>query len=219
MSTDETYGSITQGLFTEDSPYQPNSPYAASKAAGDHLVRAYRVTYELPTLIARASNTYGPRQYPEKLIPHMTICALSGKLLPIYGQGRNARDWMYVGDLVRGLVCVVAEGVPGETYNFAGGEQWANIDTVRSLCRHLDSRVPTARSYETTMDFVEDRPGHDYRYAMSSEKVGRVFGWTPVQRFSDGLPLTIDWYLANRPWWQAILNRGYHSARIGLRSS
>jgi dTDP-glucose 4,6-dehydratase len=219
MSTDETYGSIATGVFTEDSPYEPNSPYAASKAAGDHFVRAYRVTYGLPTLIARASNTYGPRQYPEKLIPHMIVCALGGRPLPVYGQGLNVRDWMYVADLVRGLACVVDAGLPGETYNFAGGEEWKNIDTVRSLCAHLDRCVPAAQSYETTITYVTDRPGHDLRYAMSADKVGRVFGWKPHVGFAAGLPLTIDWYLANTTWRQSILDTGYQGTRIGLRAS
>jgi dTDP-glucose 4,6-dehydratase len=219
MSTDETYGSIAEGQFTEDSAYAPNSPYAACKAAGDHLVRSYRVTYGLPTLIARASNTYGPRQYPEKLIPHMIICALAGRPLPVYGQGVNVRDWMFVDDLVRGLASVVAAGLPGEIYNFAGGEEWKNIDTVRHLCAHLDRCVPAKTPYETTIDFVDDRPGHDFRYAMSAEKVGRLFGWRPEMQFERGLPLTIDWYLANKNWWGAILDRGYRGARIGLRAS
>lgn len=215
MSTDETYGSIETGAFTEDSPYAPNSPYAASKAAGDHLVRAYRVTYGMPTLIARASNTYGPRQYPEKLIPHMIISALKQSPLPVYGQGANVRDWMFVGDLVRGLECVVAQGEPGETYNFAGGEERKNIDTVHALCACLDRRLPLDRSYESMITYVEDRPGHDFRYAMSSDKVARLFGWRPQTGFADGLALTVDWYLQNKRWWQAVFERGYSGARIG----
>ena len=215
MSTDETYGSIAEGVFTEESSYAPNSPYAASKAAGDHLMRAFRVTYGLPTLIARASNTYGPRQFPEKLIPHMIISALSAKTLPVYGHGLNVRDWLYVGDLVRGLACVVAQGRPGETYNFSGKDEWQNIETVRRLCAHLDHCVPGTGSYADAIRFVGDRPGHDFRYAMANDKVSRDFGWQPLIRFDRGLPMTIDWYLANRPWWQAVLDRGYEPARIG----
>jgi dTDP-glucose 4,6-dehydratase len=214
MSTDETFGSILEGEFTEESPYSPNSPYAASKAAGDHLVRAFRVTYALPTLIVRASNTYGPRQFPEKLIPHAVICALNGRPLPVYGKGANIRDWMYVGDLVQGLVHLVTRGMVGESYNFSGSNTWRNIDTVMRICGYLNERVP--RTYRAALTFVDDRPGHDFRYAMSSEKVRRLFGWTPTTSFEEGLTSTIDWYLDNRDWWQAILERGYSGSRIGL---
>jgi dTDP-glucose 4,6-dehydratase len=220
MSTDEVYGSIADGEFTETSNYEPNSPYAASKAAGDHFVRAFRVTFGLPTLIARASNTYGPRQFPEKLIPHMIISALSGRTLPVYGRGLNVRDWMYVGDLARGLEQVVTSGKAGEVYNFAGRDEWKNIDTVQALCRHLDIRLPlSAGSYDGKIAFVNDRPGHDLRYAMAIDKVGQVFGWQPATPFKQGLPSTIDWYLANRPWWQAIIDRGYQGRRIGTGQS
>jgi dTDP-glucose 4,6-dehydratase len=220
MSTDEVYGSIAEGAFTETSNYQPNSPYAASKAAGDHFVRAFRVTFGLPTLIARASNTYGPRQFPEKLIPHMIISALLGRTLPVYGQGLNVRDWMYVEDLARGLEQVVKSGRAGEVFNFAGGDEWKNIDTVQTLCRHLDVRSPLSDgSYNGRIAFVNDRPGHDLRYAMAIDKVRQVFGWQPAMSFEAGLPSTIDWYLANRPWWQAIIDRGYRGRRIGIGRS
>jgi dTDP-glucose 4,6-dehydratase len=220
MSTDEVYGSIAEGEFTETSNYQPNSPYAASKAAGDHFVRAFRVTFGLPTLIARASNTYGPRQFPEKLIPHMIISALSGRTLPVYGQGLNVRDWMHVEDLARGLEQVVKSGQAGEVYNFAGRDEWRNIDTVQALCRHLDVRSPLSDgSYNGRIAFVNDRPGHDLRYAMAIDKVRRTFGWQPAMSFEEGLPSTIDWYLANRPWWQAIIDRGYQGRRIGIGRS
>jgi dTDP-glucose 4,6-dehydratase len=219
MSTDETYGSIAEGYFTEDSPYAPNSPYAASKAAGDQFVRAFRVTYGLPTLIARASNTYGPRQHAEKLIPHMVICAMSGKPLPVYGDGFNMRDWMYVGDLVRGLASVAVLGEPGQSYNFAAGDEWRNIETVKRICAHLDQRIPGARPHHEAISFVVDRPGHDARYAMSTDKVRRDLSWNPLVPFQQGLPLTLDWYLENRGWWQSILERGYSAGRVGLSVS
>ena len=216
MSTDEVYGSIADGVFNEKSNYSPNSPYAASKAAGDHLTRAFGVTYGLPVSIVHASNTYGPRQYPEKLIPHMIISALAGKPLPVYGAGTNVRDWLHVGDLVRGLERVVAQGQPGEVYNFAGGDEWKNIDTVRALCAHLDRQAPAARPHAEKIAFVSDRPGHDQRYAMANDKVRRLFGWSPEIRFADGLLLAVSWYLDNRAWWQNVLDRGYEPARIGI---
>jgi dTDP-glucose 4,6-dehydratase len=218
MSTDEVYGSIAEGAFTEDSNYAPNSPYAASKAAGDHFVRSYGVTYGLPVVIVHASNTYGPRQFPEKLIPHMVICAIEGKALPVYGQGANVRDWMYVLDLARGLQMVVERGLPGQIYNFAGCDECANLETVRRLCGHLDLLAPAARPYSEQIHFVTDRPGHDLRYAMAIDKVERELGWSPQMKFADGLLATIRWYLDNRPWWQAIRQRGYGATRIGLRA-
>ncbi len=216
MSTDEVYGSIVDGAFSEESNYRPNSPYAASKAAGDHLTRAFGVTYGLPVSVVHASNTYGPRQYPEKFIPHMIISALAGRPLPVYGAGANVRDWLHVGDLVRGLERVVAEAQPGEVYNFAGGDEWKNIATVRALCAHLDAQAPGARPHADMIAFVADRPGHDLRYAMASDKVRRLFGWRPDIRFADGLALTVSWYLENRAWWQKILERGYEPVRIGI---
>lgn len=216
MSTDEVYGSIPAGAFTEQSNYAPNSPYAASKAAGDHMTRAYGVTFGLPVVIVHGSNTYGPRQFPEKLIPHLIIAALTGQPLPVYGQGLNTRDWLFIDDLTAGLECVVARGRPGEVYNFSGSDEWKNIDAVRQLCRHLDRLAPGARPYELTVQFVADRPGHDLRYAMAIDKVRQEFGWTPRTRFFDGLERTIAWYLENRTWWQAVLRRGYHRGRIGL---
>jgi dTDP-glucose 4,6-dehydratase len=216
MSTDEVYGSIAEGLFTEASNYTPNSPYAASKAAGDHLTRAYHTTYGLPTSIVHASNTYGPRQYPEKLIPHMVISALADRTLPVYGQGTNVRDWLYVDDLVRGLEQVAIQAEPGEVYNFAGGDEWKNIDTVRAICAHLDKRTQAARSYLERITLVADRPGHDLRYAMASEKVDRLFGWRPRVRFTEGLAQTVVWYLDNRSWWEDVIERGYAPVRIGV---
>jgi dTDP-glucose 4,6-dehydratase len=216
MSTDEVYGSIASGMFTEESKYTPNSPYAASKAAGDHLTRSFGVTYGLPVSIVHASNTYGPRQYPEKLIPHMIISALAGKPLPVYGEGTNVRDWLHVGDLVRGLEHVVAQAQPGEVYNFAGGEEWKNIDTVRAICAHLDRCAPAASPHAERISYVTDRPGHDQRYAMASDKVLRLFGWRPEACFADGLASTVSWYVDNRAWWQNVLRRGYAAVRIGI---
>ena len=215
MSTDEVYGSIAEGLFTEESNYAPNSPYAASKAAGDHLARAYGVTYGMPVCIVHASNCYGPRQYPEKLIPHMVISALAPRALPVYGEGKNVRDWLHVGDLVGGLACVVEQGQPGGIYNFAGCEEWNNIDTVHSICRHLDRLLPADKPYAELITFVSDRPGHDFRYAMAIDKVRRLFAWEPATRFADGLPETIGWYVGNRGWWEKILARGYAAVRVG----
>lgn len=217
MSTDEVYGSIAKGAFTEESNYAPNSPYAASKAAGDHFVRSYGVTYGMPVILVHASNTYGPRQYPEKLIPHMVICALEGKPLPVYGKGENVRDWMYVGDLARGLEAVVTQGTGGEIYNFAGCDELTNLETVRRLCGHLDRLTPALKPYAELIQFVTDRPGHDLRYAMAIDKVKRELGWEPQLKFVDGLPATIQWYLKNKPWWQTIRSRGYGATRIGLR--
>lgn len=216
MSTDEVYGSIANGVFVEESNYAPNSPYAASKAAGDHMARAFGITFGLPVILIHASNTYGPRQHPEKLIPHMIISALSGKPLPVYGQGQNIRDWMYVDDLARGLEDVVSRGQAGEIYNFAGRDERNNIDTVKLLCGRLDKAAPRKGLHEAAITFVPDRPGHDFRYAMSIDKVRRVFGWSPEVGFDQGLSATVSWYLNNRDWWQAVLDRGYSAQRIGL---
>jgi len=218
MSTDEVYGSISEGVFTEGSNYAPNSPYAASKAAGDHLVRAYRVTHGLPTIIVRASNTYGPRQYPEKLIPHTILSALKGMPLQVYGEGMNVRDWMHVGDLAHGLECVVRGGQPGEIYNFAGCDERRNLDTVKRVCAALKELLPAAGDHESRIVLVKDRPGHDFRYAMSTAKVERTFGWKPSKPFDVGLSETVAWYLANGAWCRSVLERGYSVARIGVRT-
>lgn len=218
MSTDEVYGSILEGSFTETSRYSPNSPYAASKAAGDHVARSYGITYGLPVIVVHACNTYGPRQYPEKLIPHMIISALQGRPLPVYGEGLNVRDWLHVSDLVRGLELVLSRGQAGEVYNIAASDEHKNIDTVRRLCRLLDEIAPGKRPYESTITFVVDRPGHDFRYAMSSGKMRRALRWRPQVSFPDGLAKTVAWYVENGDWWQAILGKGYQTARIGLRS-
>jgi len=200
ISTDEVYGSLEPGApaFTEEHPFRPNSPYAASKAAADHLVRAYGHTYGLPVLITNCSNNYGPRQYPEKLIPLVIRNALAGKPLPLYGDGGNVRDWLYVADHCEALRLVLARGRPGETYNIGGGAERANHDVVRALCALLDRERPRrAGAYAELIAYVQDRPGHDRRYAMDSSKLRRELGWRPKESFESGLEKTVRWYLAN----------------------
>ncbi|MGC8777272.1 MAG: dTDP-glucose 4,6-dehydratase [Candidatus Caldatribacteriaceae bacterium] len=202
VSTDEVYGALpleSAERFTEESPLRPNSPYSASKAGADLLVRAYFVTYGMPVLITRSSNNFGPRQYPEKLIPLMISRALSGRPLPVYGDGKNVRDWLYVEDHCRALVQVLEEGRPGEIYNIGGGNEWPNIDLVHFLCRVLAEETgKEMAAYEKLITFVPDRPGHDRRYALSSEKVARELKWQPRWKFEDALRHTVRWYLANR---------------------
>ena len=200
VSTDEVYGSLGPGdpPFTEETPYAPNSPYAASKAASDHLVRAYHHTYGLPTLTTNCSNNYGPRQYPEKLIPLMIRHALEGKPLPVYGDGRNVRDWLYVGDHCAAVRLVLAKGRVGETYNIGGENEVVNIDLVRALCALLDRLQPRrGGSYTDLITFVKDRPGHDRRYAMNIDKIRRELGWQPRESFESGLEKTVRWYVEN----------------------
>ena len=210
VSTDEVYGSLAPdaAAFTESTPYAPNSPYAASKASSDHLVRAYHHTYGLPTLTTNCSNNYGPFQFPEKLIPLMIVNALEGRPLPVYGDGRNVRDWLYVGDHCSALRTVLAEGRPGETYNIGGNAERANVDVVRTLCRLLQSRRP-ALDCERLITFVRDRPGHDRRYAIDATKMRRELGWAPAHTFEAGLARTIDWYLENAPWLASVQNAEY----------
>jgi dTDP-glucose 4,6-dehydratase len=221
ISTDEVFGSLgPQGLFTETTPYAPNSPYSASKASSDHLVRAWRETYGLPTLLTNCSNNYGPYHFPEKLIPHMIIRGLAGQSLPVYGKGENVRDWLYVEDHARALTLVVERGTVGETYNIGGRQERKNIDVVRSICRLLDELAPSGQgSRETLITFVPDRPGHDRRYAIDSSKIERELGWHPAESFETGLAKTVRWYLDSRAWWQPILDRGYRAERIGLATS
>ena len=200
VSTDEVYGSLGPGdpAFTEETPYAPNSPYSASKASSDHLVRAYHHTYGMPTLITNCSNNYGPHQFPEKLIPLMIHHALAGKPLPVYGDGLNVRDWLYVEDHCTALCEVLARGRPGDVYNVGGGAEMTNIDLVRTLCALLDEAKPrTGGSYESLITFVKDRPGHDRRYAIDSGKIRRELGWRPQETFESGLRKTVRWYLAN----------------------
>jgi dTDP-glucose 4,6-dehydratase len=201
VSTDEVYGSLgpADAAFTELTPYAPNSPYAASKAAADHLVRAYHHTYGLPTLTTNCSNNYGPHQFPEKLIPLMISNALAGKPLPVYGDGRNVRDWLYVLDHCEALRLVLERGRAGETYNIGGGAERANIDLVNTICALLDKAVPRkGGNYAELISFVKDRPGHDRRYAIDSTKLARELGWTPRENFESGLKKTVDWYVQNR---------------------
>jgi dTDP-glucose 4,6-dehydratase len=218
ISTDEVFGSLgPEGLFTETTPYAPNSPYSASKASSDHLVRAWRETYGLPTLVTNCSNNYGPYHFPEKLIPHMIIRGLAGRPLPVYGKGENVRDWLYVEDHARALTLVVEHGAVGETYNIGGRQEHTNIGVVRQICRLLDELAPSRDgSREDLITFVSDRPGHDRRYAIDSSKIERELGWRAAETFETGLTKTVRWYLESRPWWQSILDRGYKPERIGL---
>jgi dTDP-glucose 4,6-dehydratase len=219
VSTDEVFGSLgPTGAFTEESPYRPNSPYSASKAASDHLVQAWHHTYGLPTLVTNCSNNYGPYHFPEKLIPHMIIKALGAEPLPVYGDGQNIRDWLFVEDHARALLLVLKKGKLGETYNIGGQNERTNLQVVEAICDLLDRlsplRGPTHRSLIT---FVTDRPGHDRRYAIDASKIQIELGWRPAKTFEAGLEDTVAWYLGNRAWWQAILDRGYKTERLGTQ--
>jgi dTDP-glucose 4,6-dehydratase len=219
ISTDEVYGSLgDSGAFTEESPYAPNSPYAASKAASDHLVRAYHHTYGLPTLTINCSNNYGPYQFPEKLIPLAIYSALKGKLLPLYGDGKHVRDWLYVKDHCRAILRVLEGGQPGETYNVGGHSERTNLEVVNTVCRLLDKLAPYSpfTPHASLITFVEDRPGHDRRYAMDASKIRRELGWTPQETFESGMEKTVRWYLDNREWCERALSGGYRGERLGL---
>ncbi|MFL6200973.1 MAG: dTDP-glucose 4,6-dehydratase [Thermoanaerobaculia bacterium] len=217
VSTDEVYGSLgPAGAFTETTPYAPNSPYAASKAGADHLVRAWHETYGLPALITNCSNNYGPYQFPEKLIPLMTLNALEGKSLPIYGDGGNVRDWIYVEDHCRGVLAALHRGRPGEKYNLGGRSERTNLQIVDALCEILETERPAARSYKELKTFVADRPGHDRRYAIDDEKARTELGWEPRQSFESGLRATVRWYLQNRAWCDAVQSGKYGRERLGL---
>lgn len=219
VSTDEVFGSLgAEGMFVETTPYDPRSPYSASKAASDHLVSAWRHTYGLPVLITNCSNNYGPYHFPEKLIPLTIINALAGTRLPIYGDGGNIRDWLFVEDHARALTLVFTTGQPGESYNIGGRCERTNLQVVRGLCGLLDERRPRVdgRSYAEQIEFVTDRPGHDRRYAMDATKIERLLGWRPKETFETGLARTVDWYLANEAWWRPIRERAYAGERLGL---
>lgn len=207
ISTDEVYGSLgPTGRFTEASPMRPNSPYSASKAAGDHLGRAWFETYGLPVITTHCTNNYGPRQYPEKLIPHMIDCALAGKKLPVYGDGKNVRDWIHVEDHCDGVLLALEHGLPGGVYDFGGDNEIENITLVRQLCALLDSKRPRAGgSYSDQIIFVTDRPGHDRRYAIDDRKSRKELGYTHRYRFEQGLKATVDWYLANQQWRHQVM--------------
>lgn len=225
ISTDEVYGDLhgTDDLFTEITPYAPSSPYSASKASSDHLVRAWQRTYGLPTLVTNCSNNYGPYHFPEKLIPHMILNALAGKPLPVYGDGNQIRDWLYVEDHASALVKVVTEGEVGETYNIGGHNEKRNIEVVRTLCFLLeelaaDQKPAGVARYEDLITFVKDRPGHDVRYAIDASKIERELGWKPEETFETGLRKTVAWYLNNREWWQRVLNGDYQLSRLGEKA-
>jgi dTDP-glucose 4,6-dehydratase len=218
VSTDEVYGSLGDtGAFTETTPYAPNSPYSASKAASDHLVRAFHHTYGLPTLTTNCSNNYGPYQFPEKLIPVVIQKALTGQPLPIYGDGKNIRDWLYVGDHCQAIMRVLEAGRAGETYNIGGNAEQENIAVVQAICRLLDAHKPRADdiSYTEQMQFVKDRPGHDRRYAIDASKIKNELGWQPSLSFHQGIELTVKWYLDNQVWVNHILSGDYRIERVG----
>jgi len=210
VSTDEVYGSLgpQDPAFSETTAYAPNSPYSASKAASDHLVRAWHHTYGLPALTTNCSNNYGPRQFPEKLIPLMIVNALAGKPLPVYGDGANVRDWLYVGDHCGAIRAVLERGRPGEVYNVGGGAEMRNIDVVKAICATL-ARLAPGRDYAAQIEFVRDRPGHDRRYAIDARKIGRELGWSPAETFATGLERTVRWYLDNAPWLASVQSGDY----------
>lgn len=218
VSTDEVYGSLGEtGLFSEDSPYKPNSPYSASKAASDHLVRAWWKTYGLPVIISNCSNNFGPYQYPEKLIPLMINKALTGEDMPVYGKGDNVRDWLYVEDHARALWKIVNEGTPGEVYNVGGDSELTNVQVVEKICDVLNDAAPApdGRDYRTQIKFVQDRPGHDKRYAIDARKMREELSWRPVESFETGLRKTVQWYLDN-PGWCSSVRRSYEGQRLGV---
>jgi len=219
ISTDEVYGSLGEtGLFTEETAYDPRSPYSASKASSDHFVRAWRETYGLPTLVTNCSNNYGPYHFPEKLIPLVILNALEGKPLPVYGKGENVRDWLYVDDHAEALILVAERGKVGESYNIGGRNEHKNIDVVRRICALVDDLAPdrTIGKRERLITFVTDRPGHDMRYAIDASKIERELGWRPRETFDTGLSKTVRWYLDNRRWWERVRSGVYRGERLGL---
>jgi len=218
VSTDEVYGTLKpdEPAFDEHHQYAPNSPYAASKAAADHLARAWNKTYGLPVIITNCSNNYGPYQFPEKLIPLMLINALSGKPLPVYGDGQQRRDWLYVTDHCRAIERVLAAGQPGRVYNIGGDAETTNLTVVEALCDLLDERLPGERPRREQIEYVTDRPGHDRRYAINATRIKQELGWAPEMNFEQGLRATVDWYLNNRSWWERIQDGRYRQERLGL---
>ena len=225
ISTDEVYGDLegTDDLFTETTSYEPSSPYSASKASSDHLVRAWQRTYSLPTLVTNCSNNYGPYHFPEKLIPLVILNAVEGKPLPVYGNGMQIRDWLFVEDHARALYKVVTEGEIGETYNIGGHNEKANIDVVKTICSLLEELVPNKPEgvvqYSDLITYVTDRPGHDVRYAIDASKIERELGWTPEETFESGIRSTVEWYLNNKTWWSRILDGSYSLERLGTSES
>ena len=222
ISTDEVYGDLegTTDLFTETTPYAPSSPYSASKASSDHLVRAWQRTYGLPTIVTNCSNNYGPYHFPEKLIPLVILNALDMKPLPIYGKGDQIRDWLFVEDHARALYQVVTEGVVGETYNIGGHNEKQNIEVVKTICKILDELKPesTGQKYETLITFVKDRPGHDLRYAIDAAKIEKELGWTPQETFETGIRKTVEWYLNNLDWCRRVQDGSYQRERLGVNA-
>jgi dTDP-glucose 4,6-dehydratase len=221
ISTDEVYGDLagTNDLFTEQTSYSPSSPYSASKAASDHLVRAWGRTYGLPVIITNCSNNYGPCHFPEKLVPHIILNAIHGKPLPIYGDGLQVRDWLYVEDHAKALIKVVSEGEIGETYNIGGHNEKTNLEVVEAICELLEELAPKkpsgVQSYKDLIAFVKDRPGHDARYAIDASKMECELGWVPEETFETGLRKTVQWYLDNRHWWERVLSGAYRLERLG----
>jgi len=218
ISTDEVFGSLgDEGFFTETTAYAPNSPYSASKASSDHLVRAWHQTYELPTLVTNCSNNYGPYHFPEKLIPHMIIRGMAGEPLPVYGDGKNIRDWLYVEDHAKALTLVLERGIVGETYNVGGRNERTNLHVVESICDLLDEISPSPNgTHRNLISFVTDRPGHDRRYAIDTSKLERELNWRAEESFETGIRKTVHWYVNEQAWWRGIAQRGYTANRIGL---
>jgi len=218
ISTDEVYGDLegTTDLFTETTSYEPSSPYSASKASSDHLVRSWLRTYGLPTIVTNCSNNYGPYHFPEKLIPLVILNALEGKLLPIYGKGNQIRDWLYVEDHASALYKVVTEGTVGETYNIGGHNEKQNIEVVETICELLNELIPQDKNYKDQITFVKDRPGHDMRYAIDASKIERELGWIPKETFETGLRKTVKWYLRNDDWCKRVLDGSYQRERLGV---
>lgn len=222
ISTDEVYGSLGDNeYFYEDTAYDPSSPYSSSKASSDHLVRAWNKTYGLPTIITNCSNNYGPYQFPEKLIPLMIINCLQEKELPVYGTGENIRDWLFVDDHCKAILRVMLNGRRGETYNIGGNNEIKNIDIVNIICKKLDQKIPRTNnlSYKDLIKFVNDRPGHDFRYAINANKIKNELNWKPLESFNSGIEKTIDWYLNNQKWWKKIQDSSYNQKRLGVLKS
>ncbi|MGZ9811955.1 dTDP-glucose 4,6-dehydratase [Pseudoroseicyclus sp. H15] len=218
ISTDEVFGTLGEtGQFTEETPYAPNSPYSASKAASDHLVRAWHETYGLPIVMTNCSNNYGPFHFPEKLVPVVILNALSGKDIPVYGQGLNVRDWLYVEDHAEALLKVVQEGAVGRSYNIGGENEAKNIDLVQTICRILDDKRPSNHPYAEQITYVSDRPGHDLRYAIDPSRIREELGWRPSVTLEEGLEKTVQWYLDNEEWWRALQSRTGVGERLGTK--
>ncbi len=216
ISTDEVFGSLgPEGRFSEATPYDPRSPYSASKAASDHLVRAWSATYGLPVVLSNCSNNYGPFHFPEKLIPVVILNALAGQPIPVYGRGENIRDWLYVEDHAEALLLVCANGRPGRSYNIGGGNEARNINVVAKICTILDDRCAAGAPHDRLITFVDDRPGHDRRYAIDAGRIRDELGWRPSVSLDQGLARTVDWYLANEPWWRALQDRDGVGERLG----